>query len=365
MGVDQAQHAERRDALVGRLFEATLGTFDLFTVYLGDRLGLYRALAASGSMTSSDLAVQTGMNERYVHERLEQQATTGFIEVAVSSGEPSKRRYRLPPGHAEVLLDGDSLSFFAPFVRLVVGATRPLPAILDAFRTGGGVPYADYGVDAREGIAESNRPMFINLLGTAWLPAIPDVHARLGADPAARVADVGCGSGWSSIAIARAYPGVRVDGFDVDPASIELARANAAAAGLADRVRFTVVDAGGPGLSGRYDLVTAFETIHDMARPIEALANLRGMVGKDGAVVIADERVGDTFGAIGDPTERFMYGFSVLHCLHVGMAESPSAGTGAVLRPPMLRRYALAAGFRDVEILPIENDFWRFYRLLV
>ncbi len=365
MGVDQAQHAERRDALVGRLFEATLGTFDLFTVYLGDRLGLYRALGASGAMTSSELAVQTGLSERYVHEWLEQQATTGFVEVDDVSTHGSERRYRLPPGHDEVLLDGDSLSFFVPFLRQVVGVTRPLPAILDAFRTGGGVAYPEYGADAREGIAEGNRPMFINLLGTAWLPAIPDVHARLGADPSARVADVGCGSGWSSIAIARAYPGVRVDGFDVDPASIELARANAAAAGLADRVRFTLVDAGGSGLSGNYDLVTAFETIHDMARPIEALANLRAMVGEDGAVVIADERVGDTFGAIGDPTERFMYGFSVLHCLPVGMAESPSAGTGSVLRPPVLRRYALAAGFRDVEILPIENDFWRFYRLLV
>src|SRR5207237_4450313 len=139
-------------------------------------------------------------------------------------------------------------------LRLTVGVTLPLPALLEAFRTGGGVPYPDYGQDTREGIAEGNRPMFLNLLGQQWLPAIPDVHARLQADPPANVADVGCGAGWSSIAIARAYPGVRVHGFDLDEPSIQLAQTNAGSEGLSDRVTFAVRDASHPGLADGYDL---------------------------------------------------------------------------------------------------------------
>ena len=358
------QDTERRDALVGRLFEAAIGTMDVFCVHIGDRLGLYRGLDELGGATSQQLAATTATNERYVREWLEQQAATGILAVEDAAVEATERRYLVPDGHREVLLDRDSLNWMGGLLRLTVGATSPLPALLRAFKVGGGVPYPDYGPDTCEGIAEMNRPMFLNLLGTAWLPAIPDVHARLQADPPARVADVGCGTGWSSIAIARAYPKAQVHGFDVDEASIALARANAEAAGLADRVTFAIRDAAYPGLVGGYDLVTAFETIHDMAQPVEALRKMRDLVADQGAVVIADERVGETFAAPGDDVERLNYGFSVLHCLAVGMAESPSAGTGTVMRPPTLRRYAAEAGFRAVEILPIENDFWRFYRLM-
>ena len=353
----------QRDALIGRLFEAAIGTLDVFSVHLGDRLGLYQALDQRGSATSDELAAATGTHERYVREWLEQQAATGILAVEDAAAPAAARRYRVPSGHREVLLDRDSLNCLTPLLRLAVGVTGPLPALLEAFRTGAGVPYPDYGADTREGIAEMNRPMFLNLLGTAWLPAIPDVHARLQADPPARVADVGCGSGWSSIAIARAYPNALVHGFDADEASIALARSNVAAAGLADRVSFALRDAAYPGLAGSYDLVTAFETIHDMAQPVEALRKMRGLVADGGAVMIADERVGETFTAPGDDVERLNYGFSVLHCLAVGLAESPSAGTGTVMRPPTLRRYAAEAGFGGVEVLPIDNDFWRFSRL--
>ncbi len=358
-----AREEERRDALVGRLFEAAIGTMDVFAVYIGDRLGLYEALAARGAATAPELAAATGTHERYVREWLEHQAATGILAVDDVAAAPTARRYRLPAGHDEVLLDRDSLNYLSALLRLVVGATRPLPALLEAFRRGGGVPYPEYGADTREGIAEMNRPMFVNLLGSAWLPALPDVHARLQSAPPARVADVGCGTGWSSIAIARAYPHVLVDGFDLDEASIRTARANLAAAGLTDRVTFRVRDAADPGLAGRYDLVTAFETIHDMARPVEALRAMRALVADGGTVLVADERVGDTFSAPGTDVERLNYGFSVLHCLAVGMCDAPAAGTGTVMRAGTLREYAAAAGFRGVEVLPIENDFWQFYRL--
>lgn len=362
--VTTVSDAEQRDALVGRLFEAAVGALDVFSIYIGDRLGLYEALAIAGAATSAGLAARTETSERYVREWLEQQAATGILTVENVEAEAADRRYRLPAGHREVLLDRDSLNYLSALLRLVVGATKPLPDLLTAYRTGAGIPYPEYGADTIEGIAEMNRPMFINLMGTSWLPAVPDVHTRLLADPPARVADVGCGTGWSSIAIARAYPNARIEGLDSDETSIALAVRNAADAGVSDRVSFSVRDAADPALAGRYDLVTAFETVHDMARPVEALRAMRSLVTEGGAVIIADERVGETFSAPGDDIERLNYGFSVLHCLPVGLAESPSAGTGTVMRPPTLRRYAAEAGFRDVEILPIENDFWRFYRLV-
>jgi 2-polyprenyl-3-methyl-5-hydroxy-6-metoxy-1,4-benzoquinol methylase len=206
--------------------------------------------------------------------------------------------------------------------------------------------------------------MFVNLLGSEWLPSVPDVHERLQADPPARVADVGCGTGWSSISIAQAYPNVRVDGYDLDEPSIELARRNAEEAGVADKVDFHVRDASDPTLEGRYDLATAFECVHDMGRPVEALGAMRRMVGEEGAVIVADERVPDSFRAPGDDTDRLMYGWSVLFCLPTGLADEPSVGTGTVMRQRTLRRYAEEAGYRGMEVLPIENNLWRFYRLL-
>jgi len=356
---------QRRDALVERIFGSSIGFMEILSIYVGDRLGFYRALAdnAAGA-TASELADATGTHERYTREWLEQQAVAGILEVESVDTDPEERRYLLPESHDEVLLERDSLYFVAPFAQQMVSITRPLPAVLEAFRTGGGVPYPHYGEDMREGIAYGNRPMFVNLMGTEWLPAIPDIHERLQADPPARVADIGCGTGWSSISIARAYPKVRVDGFDLDEGSISEAKANAEAEDLTDRVTFQVRDAADPELSGRYDLAIAIECIHDMGRPVEALRAMRSMVSNDGAVLVVDERVGEDFVAPSDEIERLMYGYSILHCLPVGMAEQPSAGTGTVMRPATLRRYATEAGFSGVEILPIENDLWRFYRLV-
>ncbi len=363
--MSEAQTMEqRRDQFAEGLFAKIIGTMEVATVYLGDRLGLYRALGGGEPATPLELAERTGIHERYAREWLEQQAVMGILEIVDGEEDGSARGYTLPEGHAEVLLDRDSLSYLAPVARFTMGLVRPLPALADAFRAGEGLPYAEYGADAREGQADANRPMFVNLLGSEWLPSVPDVHERLQADTPARVADVGCGTGWSSISIARAYPNVRVDGYDADEPSIELARKNAEEAGVADRVTFHVRDASDPALEGRYDLATAFECVHDMGRPVEALKSMRRMVGEGGAVIVADERVPDSFEAPGDDTDRLMYGWSVLFCLPTGLADEPSVGTGTVMRQQTLRRYAEEAGYRDVEVLPIENDLWRFYRLV-
>jgi SAM-dependent methyltransferase len=352
--------ADTTTAFAERLFEAATGALELYGVYLGDELGYYRALV-DGPLTVAALAGRTDTDERYTREWCEQQATCGVLRVVDGEAAPDERRYELPADHVAPLTDDEHPLFVAPFAALVVGAVEPRAAIVEAYRTGGGVPYEAYGRVFREGQARANKPAFLSALGEEWLPAMADVDERLRGDPPARVADVGCGAGWSCVGIARAYPGVRVDGYDLDAASVELARENVREAGLDDRVTVHHADASG-GLAGDYDLVTAFECVHDMADPVGALATMADLAGSDGTVLVVDERAGERFG---EPTdvEPMLYGWSVVHCLPVGLAEEPSAATGTVLRPETLRAFADEAGFDAVEELPVEDEFFRFYRL--
>ncbi len=358
-----ADAAARRDALVERLFLATVGAWDVFAVYLGDQLGLYRILAERGPTTSGDLADAAGLNERYVREWLEQQATSDILEVDDACAAIAARTYALAPGHDEALVDDTSLNCIAPIGQLMVACAKPIEAVLEAFRSGAGVPYADYGADLHEGQARFTRPMFDKLLASDWLGAVPEVHERLLADPPARVADVACGEGHSSLAIARGYPKVHVDGIDMDAASIESARRHLAATDLGGRVAFHLRDAADDELAGRYDLVYIHEALHDMSYPVRVLTACRSLLTDGGSVIVGDERVPDTFDPPGDEIERFYYGFSILHCLPVGMVGENAAGTGTVMRAGTMRRYAEEAGYGRFEVLEIENDFYRFYRL--
>jgi 2-polyprenyl-3-methyl-5-hydroxy-6-metoxy-1,4-benzoquinol methylase len=363
-GVSTGVDEEKAGTFVGRLFEAGLGALDLFTVYIGDRLGLYRALQEGGPATPADLATRAGIIERYAREWLEQQAVTGFLEVDDPGKPEGDRTYSLPSEHAVALTDPESPFSFAPVSRFLVSLGQTMPALLDAYRTGGGVPWSAYGPDAIEAQGDFNRPWLLMSLGTEYLPAVPDIHARLQADPAARVADVACGLGWAGIAIALAYPQVTVDGFDPDQSSIDLARKFAEEKGVADRVRFEVRDGAEIASEGPYDLAIVVESIHDMSRPVEVLSAIREALAPAGSLIVADEKVAESFTAPGDDVERFMYASSVTFCLPAGLAEQPSAATGTVMRPDTLRRYAEAAGFGGFEILEaIQHDFQRFYRL--
>jgi len=355
--------ASQRDAFIERFLGFASGTFSLFSIYIGDRLGLYRALAEEGPATSAELARRTGTHERYIREWLEQQTVTGILDVQDETHDSGARRFALPPGHAEPLIDCGSLNYMVPMAQLLVGAVRPLQSLLEAYRKGGGVSFDEYGSDLREGQAAINYPAFWQQLPYEWLPAILDLHDRLQVNPPAQIADIGCGYGWSSLGMARGYPHVHVDGFDLDEPSIERAQENARRNHLADRVHFQERDAGDPSLAGQYDLVTAFECVHDMTNPVGALATMRRLVKEDGTVLIVDERVGDTFTAQGNDVEWMMYGWSILHCLPVGMTEENAAGTGTVMRTDTLRKYAAEAGFRNLEVLPIEHFFFPFYRL--
>ena len=351
------------DELAGRLFAASLGMFDVMAVYLGDQLGLYRALRDGGAATSSELAGRAGIDERYAREWLEQQAATGILEVDDVDAPPEDRRFSLPEAYVEPLLDRTSPWSISPVGRSVVACAKVLPQLLTAFKTGGGVPWADYGADMIESQGDFNRPWLVNSFGSEILPAIPDIHRRLTADPPARVADVACGVGWAAIAIATAYPGVRVDGYDLDESSIELARRNAEAAGVADRVTFEVRDIGTVA-DGTYDVVVIIEAVHDMSRPAEVLASVRRVLRPGGVALIADEKTADRFTAPADDTERAYYGFSVFTCLPAAMTDRPTAAIGTVIRESTMRRLGTDAGFTRVDRLDEPAlDMLRFYRM--
>jgi SAM-dependent methyltransferase len=351
------------DALVERLFAATIDTLEVASVYLGGRLGFYRALADRGDATPGELAARTGTAERYVREWLEQQAVAGFLAVDDPNVDAAARRYGLPAAHRAVFVEEDSLNYLTPLAAIAIDVLRPLELLVDAYSTGDGVPFEAYGGDLVQAIGAINRPQFVNLADD-WLASIPEVDRRLRAMPPARIADVAAGTAQSSIAIAGAYPRVSIDAIDADETSIAVAQANVAAAGLADRVRPVFRDASDPDLGGPYDLVIIFEALHDMNHPVKALRAARASLADGGSVVIADERVAERFTAPGDEIERLNYGFSILHCLAVGLLDDDSAGTGTVMRPDTVRAYASDAGFDRVDVLPIEHEFWRFYRLV-
>lgn len=363
-GLSQAD-ARDRDEFIDRLFGDAMGAFNIFAVHIGHRLGFYQALSQSSGLTSAELAARTGTQERYVREWLEQQAAACVLKVTDEVLDPGERRFFLPPGRAEALVDRDSLNYAAPLAQLIAGSVSPLDQLLQAYRDGGGVPFGEFGPDLREGQASMNRPMLLKQLGEEWIPSMPDVHDRLLESPPAYVADIGCGAAWSSIGIARSYPQAIIHGYDLDRASVDLARRNVSEAGLQGRVQVFLRDAKGVDLEGCYDLVVAFECLHDMSDPVGVLQTMRGLLNENGAVLVVDERTMDTFQACSEAWEQILYGFSILHCLPAGMVEQPSAATGTVMRVQTLQRYAQEAGFGRVEILPIEHFFFRFYRLYV
>ncbi len=354
--------ADATTAFAERVFADALGAFELLSIYLGDRLGWYRALAEAGSLDAPALAERTGTQERYAREWLEQQAVYGILTVDDVDAEASARRFALPPAHADALVNPDSLDYVSPLGRFVAAAGAQLAPLLDAYRSGGGVSWAQLGDEARWAQGDINRPWFLHRLGDA-LASVPSLHDVL-SRPGARIADIGMGHGWSSIALAKAYPSARVEGFDVDAESVAAARRHAEQAGVGDRVRFHHVAGEGLPQEAVFDAAFVFEALHDMPFPVEVLTSIRRAVKPDGEVVIMDEAVAEAFAPDGDDVERVMYGYSILMCLPDGLSTPGSVGTGTVMRPSTLDRYAREAGFSGSEILPIEGfAAFRFTRL--
>ncbi|GGZ09194.1 class I SAM-dependent methyltransferase [Streptomyces poonensis] len=363
MGIS-AERTPDAGALAEEIFNGLRTALEVFAVDVGVRRGLYRALAAHGPLTPRELSKTAAVHDRYAREWLEQQAVAGILTVSGPDTEGGHaRRYELPAEHRRVLVDQEDPLYLATGPQFIVSIAGALPELLEAFGTGAGVPYERYGRGTREGIAGLNRPLYRPETVRSWVTALPDVHRRLADAPHGRVLDLGCGLGWSTIALARAFPAARLTGIDLDAASVEEARRNAREAGLGGRVSFARADAAGVRPDDPVDLVTVFEALHDMADPVGALAAVRGLLAPSGAVLVADEKVSEEFTAPGSELDRLNYAFSVLHCLPATRAEGARVEAGTVLRPDMVRAYAREAGYGAVEVLDIEHDLWRFYRI--
>ena len=350
---------ETAGALTERLFDATLGTLELGTVWLGLKLGLYAAV--SSPATAEEVAARTGLLPRYAREWLEQQAIAGLVSVD-DAAEPDLRRFHLSEPQRLVLLDEDSPFYAGAMALLAGGCGATLSTVLAAWRQGRGVSFGEYGDDVRVGQGTFNKGGFLGPLVSEWLPALPDLHVSLQRE-GARALDLGCGVGWSGIALTRAFPGLVVDGIDSDDASIMDARRNAADAGVGDRARFEVRASDAEPPAAAYDVAFFFESLHDMAHPVQALRAVHRALRPGGRVLVVDEAAEEEFAPDGSPIERLLGASSVLHCLPVGMSEPGSAGTGALFRPATMRRYAAEAGYSSVRVAPVEHPMFRFYVL--
>ena len=358
--VKETEDTADAEAVAGRIFGATLGTAELFTVRLGQVHGLYRAIHAAGSATAAELAQEAGVDLRYLLEWLQSQAISGFL--AIDGTDVATARFSLVPGVRETLLDETNPHYAGGMPAIAAAMSHAYPRLEAAFGSGEGVAYAEYGPEAVAAQEALNRPAYVNSLVSEWLPALPDVQARL--HDGARVADLGTGAGWSAIELAKAYPAARIDGYDNDEESIARARRNAAEHGVSDRVDFEVRDIDAVATErARYDLITFFECLHDLSRPAEALAAARLALASGGTVLVMDEKADETLVAPGDDVQRFLAAASVVWCTPQGRVDADSEVIGAVMRPARLHELATEAGFGAVDILPIEHPFWRFYRL--
>ena len=360
-----ADDEARVEEFAEKQFMAALAAMELANVELGVRLHLYEALV-DGPLTPPELASaagiagKAGIHPRYAREWLEQQAVARVVEVEDLSAAPDDRRYVLPAAHAHCLLEDDSEACVKPMAALVPWLAASVSLMAEEFRAGKGLSFGAF--DLHDIQAAFTRPVFANHLVQTWLPAVPEVQARLVAGEPVRIAEVGCGEGLAAITIAAAYPNATIDGYDLDEASIASARKAAADAGVLDRVRFHLVDAGTVDVSEPYDLVLSIEMLHDVPDPVAVLTAARRLAGGSGAVLVADERTKDDLTIDDDPMERFFYTFSTLHCLAVSLQDG-GAGTGTVIRESTVRDYASRAGFGSVEVLDVEHPQFRLYRL--
>lgn len=322
--------------------------------WIGDRLGLFAVLSAAGPVTVEELAARTGLEPRYLREWLNAMAAAQYLEYDAST-----QRYLLPPEHATTLADERSPFYLGGFLEMIVPAVSQAPRVLDAFRTGGGVPQSTYPPEMFEAIERSTAPWYRHKLVQQWLPTMPDVQAKL-ADGGSAV-DVGCGSGRAALALAAAFPRARVHGYDNHPASVERARANARASGLADRVRFEVVDAARMPALG-FDLITTFDVVHDSADPLALLRGIHRALAPDGTYLMLEMNCAPSVeGNIG-PMGRFVYSVSTLYCMTQSLAAG-GMGLGAAMGEPKARELVAAAGFGHFRRLPLDDPFSALYEV--
>lgn len=322
--------------------------------YIGDRLGIFQALAKASPVTSAELAARTGLNERYLREWLGAMTAAKYLEYDAGTG-----RYAMPREHAMVLADESSPFYMGGFMQMIVPEVAMAPKLIQSFRTGRGVPQSEYPAEVFEAIERSSAPMYKNSLLRKWLPAMPQVIECL--NSGGEALDVGCGSGRAVITIASAFPNALVHGYDAHPGSIERARANAAAGGVAERVKFEVVDCSRLPAE-RFDFISVFDVVHDSVDPAGLLKSIRSALKPNGTCLMvevnASNRVEDNI----NPMGRMMYAASTLYCMTVSLAHN-GAGLGALMGEDKARELARDAGFTRFQRLPVKDAFSALYEL--
>jgi SAM-dependent methyltransferase len=328
------------EQFVFRAVDEIGATLNAALVVMGDRLGLYRALAGAGALTSEELASRTGTSERYVREWLNAQAAGGYVEYHASEG-----RYSLPAEQTAALTDEESPAFLPGFFQVALGAVLDSPRIADAARSGDGMGWHEHNHDVHDGCERFFRPGYNANLIASWLPALDGVVERL--ERGARVADVGCGHGASTILMATAFPNSSFAGSDYHDGSIETARRRAADAGVADRVRFEVAPAA--GYTGeQFDLVTMFDCLHDMGDPVGAARHVLRTLAPDGTWMIVEPAAGDGVQDNLNPVGRAYYGFSTLLCTPASLSQEVGLALGAQAGPARIAQVVNEAGFTRI-----------------
>jgi SAM-dependent methyltransferase len=322
---------------VFRAVDEVGATLNTALVVMGDKLGLYRAMAGAGPLTPAELAERTSTSERYVREWLNAQAAGGYVEYEADSG-----RYVLPPEQSVALTDEESPAFLPGFFQIALGSVHDSPRIAEAVRTGVGVGWHDHVHDVHEGCERFFRPGYNANLVTAWLPALDGVVEKL--ERGARVADVGCGHGASTIVMAKAFPSSTFLGTDYHEGSIATARERATEAGVDGRVRFETDPASSYAGDG-YDLVTMFDCLHDMGDPVGAARHVRQSLAPDGTWMIVEPFAGDRVEENLTPVGRAYYSFSTLLCTPASLSQEVGLALGAQAGEARIRDVVERGGF--------------------
>lgn len=324
--------------LVGELGGAVSGAL----IVLGDRLGLYRAMADGEPVTSEDLAKKTGCDERYLREWLSAQAAAGYLDY-----DPQTRTFSLSPEASVAFADEGHPAFFAGAFEVVQSLWIDEPKIEEAFRTGAGVGWHEHSTCLFRGTERFFRPGYNANLVSSWLPAIDGMTERL--ERGARVADVGCGHGASTILMAQAYPNSRFYGFDYHAPSIERARQSAQAAGVGDRITFQQAAASDFPAEG-FDLVAMFDCLHDMGDPVGAARHVRSTLAPTGTWMVVEPQAGDRPEDNFNPVGRAYYAFSTLLCTPSSLSQEAGLALGTQAGPARLRAVVEQAGFGECRV---------------
>ncbi|MCR2783794.1 MULTISPECIES: class I SAM-dependent methyltransferase [unclassified Microbacterium] len=328
------------DKLMGFVFRAVdeVGAaLGAALVVMGDKLGYYRDLADNGPSTPAQLAERTQTAEPYAREWLNAQAAGDYVTY-----DPQTRLYTLPPEHAIAMTDPDSPAFLPGLFQIALGTVHDTQHIVDAARSGAGYGWHEHGTDVHIGCERFFRPSYHAYLVNAWIPALDGAEEKLRAG--AKVADVGCGHGASTILMAQAFPASTFVGFDYHPESIEVARQRAEEAGVADRVRFEVASAADFGGTD-YDLVAMFDCLHDMGDPVGAAAHVREVIADDGVWMVVEPMAGDHVEDNLNPIGRAYYGFSTLLCTPASLSQDVGLALGTQAGPARIRDVTAAGGF--------------------